>query len=210
MMNPPKSTPMKPDLDSALNAHFAAIANRDIRGFAQRQFDVIRNVFAGRELALGGGRLLLSKESAHEGRIEAVRPQRRFGAPAQHGDRGPARVFGDEGHVAAEADARRLVAAQDRPFHQLAGNGVAFKPARRAGLAGELIARVLARAGLPEGLVRVVQGGADIGVSLAQSPVDKILFTGSPAVGRIVARECVSREKEVTVELGGKDAMLVL
>ncbi len=38
----------------------------------------------------------------------------------------------------------------------------------------------------------------------------KILFTGSPAVGRVVARACVSREKEVTVELGGKDAMLVL
>jgi acyl-CoA reductase-like NAD-dependent aldehyde dehydrogenase len=40
--------------------------------------------------------------------------------------------------------------------------------------------------------------------------VDKILFTGSPAIGREVAQACVSREKEVTVELGGKDAMLVL
>ena len=69
---------------------------------------------------------------------------------------------------------------------------------------------MLARAGLPEGLVRVVHGAADVGVALAQSPVKKILFTGSPAVGRVVARACVSREKEVTVELGGKDAMLVL
>jgi acyl-CoA reductase-like NAD-dependent aldehyde dehydrogenase len=40
--------------------------------------------------------------------------------------------------------------------------------------------------------------------------VDKLLFTGSPATGRAVARECVSQEREVTVELGGKDAMLVL
>ena len=69
---------------------------------------------------------------------------------------------------------------------------------------------MLARAGLPEGLVRVVHGGADVGVALAQAPVSKVLFTGSPAVGRVVARACVSREKEVTVELGGKDAMLVL
>ncbi|HYM55608.1 MAG TPA: aldehyde dehydrogenase family protein, partial [Solirubrobacteraceae bacterium] len=92
----------------------------------------------------------------------------------------------------------------------LAGNGVAFKPAARSCLAGERIGRVLARAGLPEGLVRIVHGGADVGVALAQAPVDKILFTGSPAVGRVVARACVSREKEVTVELGGKDAMLVL
>jgi succinate-semialdehyde dehydrogenase / glutarate-semialdehyde dehydrogenase len=112
-----------------------------------------------------------------------------------------------------------VIGAGSAPFAQplgqiagalLAGNGVAFKPAARACLAGERISRVLARAGLPEGLVRVVHGGADVGVALAKAPVDKVLFTGSPAVGRVVARACVSREKEVTVELGGKDAMLVL
>jgi acyl-CoA reductase-like NAD-dependent aldehyde dehydrogenase len=100
-----------------------------------------------------------------------------------------------------------VIGAGSAPFAQplgqiagalLAGNGIVFKPALRASLSGERIARVLARAGLPEGLV------------LAQSPVNKVLFTGSPAVGRAVARACVSREKEVTVELGGKDAMLVL
>ncbi len=69
---------------------------------------------------------------------------------------------------------------------------------------------VLARATLPEGLVRVVHGGTQVGVALARAPVDKVLFTGSPTVGRAVARACVSEEKEVTVELGGKDAMLVL
>ncbi len=112
-----------------------------------------------------------------------------------------------------------VIGAGSAPFAQplgqiagalLAGNGVAFKPAARAALAGERIARVLARAGLPEGLVRVAHGGADVGIALAKSPVEKILFTGSPAVGRVVAGEGVSREKEVTVELGGKDAMLVL
>jgi acyl-CoA reductase-like NAD-dependent aldehyde dehydrogenase len=112
-----------------------------------------------------------------------------------------------------------VIGAGSAPFAQplgqiagalLAGNGVTFKPAARAALAGESIARVLARAGLPEGLVRIAHGGADVGVALAQAPVDKILFTGSPAVGRIVAGAGVSREKEVTVELGGKDAMLVL
>jgi succinate-semialdehyde dehydrogenase/glutarate-semialdehyde dehydrogenase len=112
-----------------------------------------------------------------------------------------------------------VIGAGSAPFAQplgqiagalLAGNGVVFKPAARACLAGERIARVLARAGLPEGLVRVVHGGADVGVALAQAPVSKVLFTGSPTVGRVVARACVSREKEVTVELGGKDAMLVL
>src|SRR5205807_2599891 len=112
-----------------------------------------------------------------------------------------------------------VIGAGSAPFAQplgqiagalLAGNGVVFKPAARACLAGGAIARVTARAGLPEGLVRIVHGGADVGIALAQTPVDKILFTGSPAVGRMVARTSVSAEKEVTVELGGKDAMLVL
>jgi acyl-CoA reductase-like NAD-dependent aldehyde dehydrogenase len=112
-----------------------------------------------------------------------------------------------------------VIGAGSAPFAQplgqiagalMAGNGVVFKPAQRACLAGERIARLLGRAGLPEGLVRIVHGPADAGVALAQAPVDKLLFTGSPAVGREVAQECVSREKEVTVELGGKDAMLVL
>ena len=112
-----------------------------------------------------------------------------------------------------------VIGAGSAPFAQplgqiagalLAGNGVVFKPATRACLAGERIARLVARAGLPEGLVRVIHGGGDVGVALAQAPVHKVLFTGSPAVGRVVARACVSREKEVTVELGGKDAMLVL
>jgi acyl-CoA reductase-like NAD-dependent aldehyde dehydrogenase len=112
-----------------------------------------------------------------------------------------------------------VIGAGSAPFAQplgqiagalLAGNGVVFKPAVRACLAGEQLARVLTRADLPEGLVRIVHGGAEIGVALAQAPVDKVLFTGSPQVGRTVAQECVSREKEVTVELGGKDAMLVL
>jgi acyl-CoA reductase-like NAD-dependent aldehyde dehydrogenase len=112
-----------------------------------------------------------------------------------------------------------VIGAGSAPFAQplgqiagalLAGNGVVFKPALRARQSGELVARVLARAGLPEGLVRIVHGGAPTGLALARAPIDKLLFTGSPAVGRAVARECVSREKEVTVELGGKDAMLVL
>jgi succinate-semialdehyde dehydrogenase/glutarate-semialdehyde dehydrogenase len=112
-----------------------------------------------------------------------------------------------------------VIGAGSAPFAQplgqiagalLAGNGVVFKPALRATVSGERIARVLARAGLPEGLVRVINGGADVGLELARAPVDKLLFTGSPETGRAVARECVSQEKEVTVELGGKDAMLVL
>ncbi|HEY2537753.1 MAG TPA: aldehyde dehydrogenase family protein [Solirubrobacteraceae bacterium] len=112
-----------------------------------------------------------------------------------------------------------VIGAGSAPFAQplgqiagalLAGNGVVFKPAARARLAGEAIVRVIARAGLPEGLVAIAHGDAQTGVALARAPLGKVLFTGSPTVGRAIARECVSREREVTVELGGKDAMLVL
>src|SRR5438105_4995719 len=94
-----------------------------------------------------------------------------------------------------------VIGAGSAPFAQplgqiagalLAGNAVAFKPAARAALAGEHIMRVLGRADLPEGLVRVAHGGADVGIALAQAPVHQVLFTGSPAVGRVVARACVS------------------
>ncbi|HEY4997238.1 MAG TPA: aldehyde dehydrogenase family protein, partial [Solirubrobacteraceae bacterium] len=81
-----------------------------------------------------------------------------------------------------------VIGAGSAPFAQplvqiagalLAGNGVVFKPAERACLAGERIARALARAGLPEGLVRIVHGAGEVGEALAQAPVDKVLFTGS-------------------------------
>src|SRR5258707_15657512 len=97
-----------------------------------------------------------------------------------------------------------VIGAGSAPFAQplgqiagalLAGNGVAFKPAARACLAGDRIGRVLARAGLPEGLVQIIHGGPETGVALARSDAGKILFTGSPAIGREGARACVSREK---------------
>ncbi len=78
-----------------------------------------------RELALGGGGPVLAEERAHERRIAPVRPQRRLGAATQHADRRPGRVLVDEGHVAAEIDAVGVVAAQDRPFDQLAGDRIA-------------------------------------------------------------------------------------
>jgi len=90
-----------------------------------------------------------------------------------------------------------VIGAGSAPFAQplgqiagalLAGNGVTFKPAARAALTGERIARVLGRADLPEGLVALAHGDAGVGVALAQAPVAKVLFTGSPAVGRAVAR----------------------
>ena len=91
----------------------------------------------------------------------------------------------------------------------MAGNGVVIKPAPLTPLTGMRIQEVFERAGLPEGLVRVVQGGADVGEALVASGAAKIFFTGSLEVGRRVGDECAHRMKGSVLELGGKDAMIV-
>jgi acyl-CoA reductase-like NAD-dependent aldehyde dehydrogenase len=91
----------------------------------------------------------------------------------------------------------------------LAGNGVVLKPASLTPLIGERIARVFERAGVPQGLVRVVHGPGT-GAALAESSVGKVFFTGSVETGRSVAEACARRLKGCVLELGGKDPMIVL
>jgi succinate-semialdehyde dehydrogenase/glutarate-semialdehyde dehydrogenase len=91
----------------------------------------------------------------------------------------------------------------------MAGNGVVLKPSSLTPLIGERIAHVFERAGVPEGLVRVVHGPGT-GSALVSSPVARVFFTGSVEVGRQVGEECARRLKGSVLELGGKDAMVVL
>ena len=91
----------------------------------------------------------------------------------------------------------------------MAGNGVVLKPASLTPLIGERIVRVFERAGVPEGLVRVVHGPGT-GSALVKAPVAKIFFTGSVETGRGVGEECARRLKGSVLELGGKGAMVVL
>jgi acyl-CoA reductase-like NAD-dependent aldehyde dehydrogenase len=90
-----------------------------------------------------------------------------------------------------------------------AGNGVVLKPSPYACLAGERIARVFARAGLPEGLLHVVHGHADVGGALVEAAVAQVRFTGSFDAGRAVGEACARGLKRSVLELGGKDAMIV-
>ena len=83
-----------------------------------------------RELALGGERPVLAEIRAHGRGIEAVLPERRLGAAAQEADARPARIFGDEGDIAGEV-AVVVVAAQDRPLDQLAGDRIADRASGR-------------------------------------------------------------------------------
>ena len=91
----------------------------------------------------------------------------------------------------------------------MAGNGVVLKPASLTPLIGERILRVLERAGIPEGLVRIVHGPGT-GAALVESSVAKIFFTGSVETGRGVGESCARQLKGSVLELGGKDPMVVL
>ena len=96
------------------------------------------------------------------------------------------------------------------PFTQVAyalaaGNGVVLKPSELTPLSGALVAELF-----EDAPVRVAQGGGVVGEALVKAHVDKVLFTGSPEVGRVVAAAAGERLTPVTLELGGKDPMLVL
>jgi acyl-CoA reductase-like NAD-dependent aldehyde dehydrogenase len=91
----------------------------------------------------------------------------------------------------------------------MAGNGVVLKPASLTPLIGDRIASIFERAGVPEGLVRVVHGPGT-GAALAESSVGKVFFTGSVETGRSVAEACARRLTGSVLELGGKDPMIVL
>ncbi len=91
-----------------------------------------------------------------------------------------------------------------------AGNAVVVKPSELTPLTGAWVARLFAEAGAPDGLVSIVQGAGDVGEALVRAPgVAKVVFTGSGAVGRKVASAAGELLRPVTLELGGKDAMLV-
>ncbi|MDX6641646.1 MAG: hypothetical protein QOF12_2657 [Solirubrobacteraceae bacterium] len=92
----------------------------------------------------------------------------------------------------------------------MAGNGVVLKPSPLAALAGERIGRVFARAGLPEGLLRIVHGHADAGRALVDAPVAQVRFTGSLEAGREVGEVCARALKRNVLDTGGRDPMLVL
>ena len=91
-----------------------------------------------------------------------------------------------------------------------AGCTVVLKPSEVTPLSGQLLADLAAEAGLPEDVVVVVHGYGDTGAALVESSVDIISFTGSSETGKRIAAEAADTLKPLILELGGKDAMIVL
>lgn len=92
----------------------------------------------------------------------------------------------------------------------VAGNAVVLKPSEYTPLVGLKIGELANLAGLPQGLVQVVTGDASTGQTLIAAGIDKLVFTGSAANGRKVAALAGEHLVPLTLELGGKDAAIVL
>ena len=92
-----------------------------------------------------------------------------------------------------------------------AGNCVVLKPAEQTPLSALRLGELLLEAGLPEGVVNIVTGfGETAGAALAAHPgVDKIAFTGSTEVGRLIVQAAAGNLKKVSLELGGKSPNIV-
>lgn len=92
------------------------------------------------------------------------------------------------------------------------GNAVVLKPDLRTAISGGVvIARLFEQAGLPAGLLHILPGGADAGEALCSAPdVAMIQFTGSTAAGRRVGEIAGRHLKKLSLELGGKNALIVL
>ena len=91
------------------------------------------------------------------------------------------------------------------------GNTVVLKPAEQTPLTALLLAELIAEAGVPDGVVNVVTGyGETAGAALAaHHDVDKIAFTGSTEVGKLIVNAATGNLKKVSLELGGKSPNVV-
>jgi aldehyde dehydrogenase (NAD+) len=90
------------------------------------------------------------------------------------------------------------------------GNTVVLKPAETTPLTAMKLAEVIADAGLPDGVVNVVTGAGETGAAVVTHPgVDKVAFTGSTDVGRIIQKALAGTRKKYTLELGGKAANII-
>ncbi|MFI6535583.1 aldehyde dehydrogenase family protein [Nonomuraea sp. NPDC050547] len=90
------------------------------------------------------------------------------------------------------------------------GNTVVLKPAETTPLTALLFAEICQQADLPPGVVNIVTGAGETGAAVVAHPdVNKVAFTGSTEVGRIIARTVAGTDKKLTLELGGKAANIV-
>lgn len=91
-----------------------------------------------------------------------------------------------------------------------AGNTIVFKPAEFTSLTALLFAEICKQAGVPPGVVNIVTGDGRVGEAIVNHPgIDKLAFTGSTEVGRIIRKATAGSGKKLSLELGGKSPFIV-
>jgi aldehyde dehydrogenase (NAD+) len=90
------------------------------------------------------------------------------------------------------------------------GNTVVLKPAETTPLTALKLAEIIQESGLPEGVVNIITGFGETGAAIVNHPdINKIAFTGSTDVGKIIQKAVAGTNKKVTLELGGKAANII-
>ena len=90
------------------------------------------------------------------------------------------------------------------------GNTVVLKPAETTSLTALKLAELIQDSGLPKGVVNIITGAGETGAKIVNhSDVDKIAFTGSTVVGKLIQRSIAGSKKKTTLELGGKGANII-
>jgi aldehyde dehydrogenase (NAD+) len=94
----------------------------------------------------------------------------------------------------------------------ISGNTVVFKPSSYTPVSATRLVELIAEAGVPAGVINLVHGtGTEIGEYLATHPgIDGVSFTGSSAVGEKLSKMCGTIDKEISCEMGGKNAIIVM
>lgn len=156
------------------------------------------------EAAAMAGKIAISIRAYHDRTGESVREAAGNQIVLRHRPLGVMAVFGPynfPGHLPNG----HIVPAL------LAGNTVVFKPSEQTPWTGEVAMKLWEEAGLPKGVLNLVQGGKETGIALAQSKgIDGLLFTGSANTGHLLHRQFAGQPgKMLALEMGGNNPMVI-
>lgn len=149
------------------------------------------------------GKLAFSEEAYQERTGRKVRDMKPGQAVVTHRPHGVMAVYGPYNFPAHLPNGHIMPAL-------LAGNTVVFKPSEQTPMVAEWIVKHWEAAGIPAGVLNLVQGERDTGVALAHAPIDGLLFTGSSATGKALHAQFAGRPEIIlALEMGGNNPLIV-
>ncbi|MCG6416038.1 succinylglutamate-semialdehyde dehydrogenase [Vibrio fluvialis] len=156
------------------------------------------------EAAAMAGKIAISIRAYHDRTGETVREAAGNQIVLRHRPLGVMAVFGPYNFPAHLPNGHIVPAL-------LAGNTVVFKPSEQTPWTGEVAMKLWEEAGLPKGVLNLVQGGKETGIALAQSKgIDGLLFTGSANTGHLLHRQFAGQPgKMLALEMGGNNPMVI-